>query len=966
MLVGCGLALVLCAESAVAVRADSGPLHVEGFEDQEPSWSVAARPGEARVKRHVRSAEVRHAGEAAELIEIEGLAPVSTVQLSHKIPPALLIDELTLSVWFHSPQDGVALSVRVVLPRQIDRRTGRPMTVLLSGGTYSKPGQWRRLICRELPKQLRSRLPQLRKSLRNETGDRADIDTAGAYVDRAVLTIQVGRQTSAFAIDDLRLEPIVAATDEGEVVQAAGAEVGSGPEAVVHMGQLLVRGQSYFPRIVPYHGEAAEELSYLRLNVAWIPDYQDGRLLSALASQGIRAMAIPPRPTATDGTPLSPQSAHLTSFTGQTAPILFWYLGTNIPPTARQDLMQWEEQVRSADQAFRRPVLGDVSGQERAYSKQLDMLGASRTPLHTTFGLKLYRDWLIERRTLAQPGSFLWTWIQTEPPPAVNRQREAAGWSPLVVEPEQIRGEVYAALAAGCRGIGYWTYSRLDAATPAARERRLAIAQLNMELELLEPWLATGTRTMQNPFKVQASNLGNLKGVGTPAGSNQDLEQRLNDRNNRLLLKEQLSRDLEAAMISTTEGLLVLPIWYGEEAQFVPGQMVANDARIVVPGGGESSRAFEISTTRIAKLDTRRVAGGTEILLKKFDQTAAILFTSDPAVIERLQERVNALSEASAQVSLELVRAKYERVVEVEQRIRQFGKRQADSGRILGSTKKHIDSAETALRNQQYHDSRTHSADALQLLRILQHLYWSDAVRRLPSPVSSPHTLCFQTLPDHWDMMARLGRAKNSAGSNALRSGDFEDFDTLVSEGIRHEETAIKGVQATAELCPRPHKGTYALRLIAAPVVSQEPPAQIDDRPVTVTTPPVTVYEGQLVYTSGWVKVAAPSLRNLDGVMLYDSIGGPATALRWRSRTEWQKFELVREVTKTGPFTLTLTLSGLGEVFFDDFQIIPIATGGTPESSPDKPPTRPGRPGALDFIKRIPGFGGQDAGGDKD
>jgi hypothetical protein len=46
----------------------------------------------------------------------------------------------------------------------------------------------------------------------------------------------------------------------------------------------------------------------------------------------------------------------------------------------------------------------------------------------------------------------------------------------------------------------------------------------------------------------------------------------------------------------------------------------------------------------------------------------------------------------------------------------------------------------------------------MQLLRILQHAHWSDAAHRLYSPVSSPHTLCFQTLPDHWNMIARFGR----------------------------------------------------------------------------------------------------------------------------------------------------------------------------------------------------------------
>src|SRR5262249_20345432 len=152
-----------------------------------------------------------------------------------------------------------------------------------------------------------------------------------------------------------------------------------------------------------------------------------------------------------------------------------------------------------------------------------------------------------------------------------------------------------------------------------------------------------------------------------------------------------------------------------------------------------------------------------------------------------------------------------------------------------------------------------------------------------------------QTLPDHWEMVARHGQARHAGGRNLLRSGDCEDYDTMVSEGWRHEQTDVPGVRAVAELYPKAHKGTYSLRLIATAATGQDPPLIIADRPVVVTTPSVTVYKGQLVHVTGWVKVAAPSLRNLEGAILYDNIGGPATALRWRTKTDWQSFDFVRE-----------------------------------------------------------------------
>jgi hypothetical protein len=210
-------------------------------------------------------------------------------------------------------------------------------------------------------------------------------------------------------------------------------------------------------------------------------------------------------------------------------------------------------------------------------------------------------------------------------------------------------------------------------------------------------------------------------------------------------------------------------------------------------------------------------------------------------------------------------------------------------------------------------------------------------------------------------MIVRLGRTRDSEVKNVLRSGDFEDFDTVVAEGWKHELATIDGIRATAELDPRARSGTYCLRLVAAPAAGRDAPVSVAQRPVSVTTPAVTVHKGQLVYISGWVKVSAPSLGNLDGAMLYDSLAGLPGALRWRTPTpDWQPFELVREVPETGELTLTMALTGLGEIRFDDLQIKPLdpdnSVAGKNKNGP--PAKTPGKSGPLDFLKRWPNFGG--------
>ena len=80
------------------------------------------------------------------------------------------------------------------------------------------------------------------------------------------------------------------------------------------------------------------------------------------------------------------------------------------------------------------------------------MLGTSRHVCGTTFSLKDYKNWLGQRTRLATPGSYLFTWIQTEPVPAMNDWRSPEGLKPTVIEPEQIRLQVYAAIAPAFAG----------------------------------------------------------------------------------------------------------------------------------------------------------------------------------------------------------------------------------------------------------------------------------------------------------------------------------------------------------------------------------------------------------------------------------------------------------------------------------------------------------------------------------
>ncbi len=149
---------------------------------------------------------------------------------------------------------------------------------------------------------------------------------------------------------------------------------------------------------------------------------------------------------------------------------------------------------------------------------------------------------------------------------------------------------------------------RFLADSHTGRDRLLACALANLELEMLEPLLAAAKGA---PEWVDTS-----------------------------------SPDVKAAVIHSPLGELVLPVWEGPFSQLVPGQAAVSQLYVYAPPLPSSMQAWEISAADVRHLQTDRVAGSTKITLPEFGLTAAIVFTANTELIARFQEQAKAPSPA--------------------------------------------------------------------------------------------------------------------------------------------------------------------------------------------------------------------------------------------------------------------------------------------------------------------------------
>ncbi len=899
---------------------------VEDFDDLQSgktTWRARYDKNRCTVVGHARVPRAFR-GAGCEFLGFRAADSGAQIEMLHKLPRTQVLRDTHLSVWVRSNRTGARLSVRLILPHQVDTTTNQtPLILRFEGDTYTKEGEWQELRCDFQGRRLRRLIGWARQYYGT------DIDVREMYLDRVYLTSGRVSGPLEYRFDELRLGPLVPAKAIRPVNRERERSTRSSPAKFRH-DQLLVEGEPTFLRILPYHGEDPAELAGMGWNVLWVPEFQDEEsraVIRDIRKAGPWVIAIPPQARSADAQTVDAKTVSLAPFGEETDGILAWNLGTGIPPEDKNLIKNWIEQLRDADRHFNRPLMGDVAGLYRPYSRMMSMVGVSQEMLHTHMNPKEYRDDLLAKQNLALPGKYIWTWVATEPAPELELGREAAGYHPVVIEPEQIRMLVYLAVQAGNRGIGFMKTASLNEKRPGSRELKLVLKQLLMELKLIEPWLATGTVRSHISFNVRMAKpkLRQSNTFGNSAQKRQETNAWLRENEDQKRQERRLGRELEAAAIETADGsTLIVMQWMEEGAQFVPGRQAGVNATIKVPGP-ESSVAYLITTTGVRSLDGQSVrkAGGWEITLKNFDQTAIVLLTSNHRVKQELDRKVAAMAAESATVTLQLAQAKLERIEPIDRELVALGVPQVDGKELLSMSALSIERGVRAFRQKDFHRARLRGQEAMQLMRRLQRAHWNDAVRSLSSPVSSEHTLCFQTLPDYWRMIARLG-SDPTAAENLLRSGEIEDIDTMIAEGWQHKQRLTPGIKATAELSPSPFPkgGRYSLRLAAWAADPEEVPRSVPEPPVSVITPSLNVHSGELVHISGWIRMSTSIHGSSTGVTFFDSLAGPERGLRWHKADKWQYFELIREVPVSGPMTMTMSLTGMGEVYFDQLRVV--------------------------------------------
>ena len=316
---------------------------------------------------------------------------------------------------------------RLVLPAERDpKNLDQPLTTLLRGDAYQTAGRWQRLELRQPQKLIRQQQQLLRAELSR------DVNVADAYVDQLILNVyagpgltESGPTTSKSARSSSRkrrrrpTRPRTAVSAKTPAVTARAAEMKLQRAAAARQRQEVL------PARHPPQRHAAEDAARRRLQHALARRAGRRRNPSSKAVN-LGFWLVPMlRPKSKSAAARHRSPGQLTSSTTAVGRRHVALPGAGRGPVlgpgrragggAVQLGHRTVNALRTVDPL--RPVAADVWDGFQRYSRGIDqvMLGVHRWPLMTGLELPQYRDWLTQRRQLAQPGTF-WTWVQTHLP----------------------------------------------------------------------------------------------------------------------------------------------------------------------------------------------------------------------------------------------------------------------------------------------------------------------------------------------------------------------------------------------------------------------------------------------------------------------------------------------------------------------------------------------------------------------
>ena len=884
-----------------------------GAEQESRSWRFEnASSDSVRMVSHDR--DTGQDGEVFERLHLDSVTDFGQVTITHRDPPARPVNEFRASMRCRSNRSGLHFALRLIFPHQQDPRTNQPLITYLPGDVYDAVDQWQKLTATVTNEQIVSQVQRLRTELH-----RTDLNLNGVYITGCVLTGDVSRGDVFIDITETEYGPVLPVPKQDLLIgdgwlKDEVAQTRPVNQVTIERSQVIVNKKPVLFRLIPEHGEPADMLAGTGANAVWVRDYLDVDRLQDLADHGLTIVATPPFPQ------FDPQNFE-TPLVGlspleQVCPqASMFYLGTRVTRKQMPYLSGCAREIRSADRILRRPLIADVATGEDVASRKIDLVGIGQPVIgRTSSSFGEVRNRILRRQQTSSQLTLPWTWLHTEPSGAMSNWRSRLGYQQHIVEPEQLLIQMITAVSGGCRGVGFWKTDPLVTEGEDASELALTIELASLYLDILEPFLVNGR--VERHLTISTDSAGNQ--VRSQSGGRMGLAALNSSPVSMNVDFEESPSAPDAAVIQSEGRSIIVAAFWDDSSQFVAQPMYSRSARLVVPAN-QTASAWRLRATTVEGLPREVTAGGLNLNVKDFDQFAIFLVTSNPNDARQLQHRLHQRAERAAWLQLKIAQSKYARTQAVCGEVDEYVSHKPVSSAVYSSIQRLLNQAESSFKRGDYSVTEALSSQAGRMLREIQNHYWQAAIKNLSGPSASPHTVCFSSLPDHWQMLTKCSQQPDS--NDLLQSGSFENLRLIEDAGwIAPEPPERFAYQTSADVKTDERRNGAYLRMTAwKPSSKQDSPQQTA---LLVNGPDIQSATGDVFEIRGKVRLGGSVVpEDAHPLMIFDEELGPEHAVRPQLEPSWREFRMFRQMSRNGVFQLRLALNGAAEVHVDDVSV---------------------------------------------
>lgn len=479
---------------------------VDDLDSYPPRWQLNVDDSNAKVLSHKNKSDGGHDDGPYESITV--LANDQDAILVYPIEPVRVLDDLTAILHVRSVNSGAKIGFRIRYPYLVDPFTRRTVTRVVDGTEYKDESRWQRIGI-----GVASRLVQnATVTVRGEYGRGADV--RDAMIDAITIRVPAhpGESGQTFDLDRLSVDGMIAMASLESLPNAAPSEINSAsrinasrtslensldPSGEAPMGDPLDFSQRPFPvgitRMIEYRGEPLVWLRSLGFDAIWLDQTIDAAILSEAHRSRMRIYS--PVPSVLDPT-----------LTPLLQPLAGWIVrpsdsseaddssGGVLDSRYLDSVVAATKRLRELPSRWQRPIVAAPLENFGDYSRHLDAVVRHLPPrargLSTVEEIEDHRRQIRDVPTDVQ----IVLGIDSQPPRrAVNQNRLLANslgnQPPSTVAWQSLWCQTIRQIASAPDAILFRSSASLSLGDPTAAGRASALSYINRMIAMIEPSL---------------------------------------------------------------------------------------------------------------------------------------------------------------------------------------------------------------------------------------------------------------------------------------------------------------------------------------------------------------------------------------------------------------------------------------------------------------------------------------------